>query len=222
MPVMYTALFGSPSTKSAMFSKPPSSGGCFGSASLPRRSITSPSIGASSAASKTTGIRFMLGCIGWAVIVTPGIKFCGNQLERPAEIGARGQDERSVAIAARHDDRLPRLRIAIDARNADLERRLDRRQLDAIHVRRPALAQMVGDAKIVVAVLRHLPSGGSCPGRGHRRCPANDGLVRLVDIDDRIDRRADSPGVAFDFPNLPLLGGELEEIDVARLSPIGR
>ena len=81
----------------------------------------------------------MLGCIGRAVIVTPGIKFVGFELERSAEIGARALDERSVAIAARHDDRLPSLRIAIDSRNADLERRRDRRHLDAIHVRLAAL-----------------------------------------------------------------------------------
>ena len=75
--------------------------------------------------------------------------------------------------------------------------------------------------RIVVAVVRHLPAHIAVLAA----CIVVAGqvaLIRLVDIDDRIDRRADAPGVAFDFPDLPLLGGELEEIDVALLFRCGR
>ena len=44
----------------------------------------------------------------------------------------------------------------------------------------------------------------------------SDALSSFIDVEDRVHRRADAAGVALDFPDLALFGGELEAIDVAR------
>ena len=96
--------------------------------------------------------------------------------------------------------------------------RLHGRHLDAIDVRVAALLQVIGDANIVVAVFRHLPAEVAVLAAGI--VVAGDerlGLVVLINSEDRIHRRADPAGVAFDFPDLALLGRELEAIGVARL-----
>ena len=75
-PLMKTALLGSPRTKSALFSKPPSTFSfCLGSDKLRAEVDDAAAERRVFGASNTTGMSVVLGFMGRATILTPGIKF---------------------------------------------------------------------------------------------------------------------------------------------------
>ena len=143
-----------------------------------------------------------------------GRKRTGLEDQVAAEVRAGRIDEHRISIAARHHDLLTGLRIPIDPRDRERQRRGHWLEFDAVDEIGAPAAEVIGDTDDVLPVLRHLKPevGIGPPGIVVAGDPR---AIGPEDVDDRIETAADPPRETFDFEYLPLRGREPEAIDVA-------
>ena len=132
----------------------------------------------------------------------------------PPKSARRRAHENRLAVPLRHinrdvDELLP-------LGQAHHQPRLHRRDLHTIRVVGAPFSQVVLDVDHVLIVLGHGQADVAI--RPAAIVIADDaGPADAVDVEHRIERRANAAGQHADVELLPLLGGELEAIDVARL-----
>ena len=133
-----------------------------------------------------------------------------------AEIRPARLHEGRRAVATRHDNRLPFLRIERDLGNPRRHPRLHGCEFDAIEIGRSAFAQMVGHAQNIFLVFRHREPEIAIRADGV--VIAGDGSAAEVgNGHHRIERRAEPAGVAMYVKRLSLFPLEPVMIDLARL-----
>ena len=137
--------------------------------------------------------------------------------QRPAELGAVAHEQGGRAVALRHGNRLAILVgrvVAIDLGNAGTHRGLHRRDFDAVEVIEPALLQVVVQPKRVGVVFWNRDAEVAVRPDGV--VVARDGgTIRTAKVEHGIELRTDSPSIAVNVEDLPLLGGELEVVGLA-------
>jgi hypothetical protein len=145
-----------------------------------------------------------------------GRQLAAVEHEVAVEVLPGGVDQHGVAVAPRHEDGLPRLRVAVDPRDRQRQLALRRQDLHAVdEVGLPA-AEMILHGEDVLAVLRRIERERRVEPLGV--VVRGDALaVGPRDAHDGIEPRPQLPGEALDHQRLSLLGAEAEAIDVAGL-----
>ena len=142
-----------------------------------------------------------------------GGKRTGLEDKIAAEVRAGRIDEHRISIAARHHDLLTGLRIPIDPRDRERQRRRHRLEFDAVDEIGASAAEVIGDTDDVLPVLRHLEPevGIGPPGIVVSGDPC---AIGPENVDDRIETAADPPRETFDLEHLPLGRREPEAVDI--------
>ena len=144
----------------------------------------------------------------------PGRKRPGLEDQVTTEVRPAGVDEDCITIAPWHHDLLTGLRIPIDPRDRERQRRRHRLELDPVDEIGSPAAEVISDADDILAVLRHLESQVGV-GPAGIIIRGNGSSIGAEDTEERVEPTADPPREAFDLEHLPLGGGEPEAVDVA-------